>query len=219
MRILLSLIILALGVTLLLVGVRAARVLIALWGFLSGLAIGGALISAMSSAPLLGTALGIITGLFFGVFLGVAAYVYYAAAVIITIGMVGYWLGSSFILLFGIQPGFLSTVTGLVLGVVTGIGALLARAPKYVLIGITSVVGAITTVGSIMLLFNVVTVETFSYAATQAAISGSLFWTLFMLALAAVGMVLQSRLSSNYLLEPWTNDERHDTTPHATAVR
>jgi hypothetical protein len=209
------------GAVLILGGYRLARFIIPLWGFVSGLSLGGAVYGDMANTPFLGTVLGVIIGLAVGLLFAFLAYFYYVFAVVLMAGGLGYWLGSSFILLFGFEPGFLSAMLGLVLGILAGSAALLLNAPKYVLIVLTSLAGAVTTVGGILLLFRVVPLETFSYAAVNAALSNSFIWTMVALALAIIGLVFQSQTARRYDIEEWSLSEHsgHMTPTHPGGVR
>lgn len=217
MGIVLALLILALGLTLLFGGYRLARFIIPFWGFVSGLSVGGAIMSDLTGAPFLGAFLGLGVGFFLGLTLAVLAYLYYSAAVIVLAGLLGYWIGSSAMMLIGLDPGFLSTFIGSITGVIFGALALVANAPKYVLVTLTSFAGAVTTVSSFLVLFGEVSAEEFNYAATQAAISNSWIWLLMTLVLTLLGMIIQAQLTGSYNLERWAAGRRrrdhHTPTP------
>jgi hypothetical protein len=209
MRILFALPSVGVGVALLAIGFRMARLLIPLMGFLAGLTFGGAIIANSADAPFLGTLAGIVVGLITGVFLAVLAYAYYYIAVIVLAIGIGFWLGSGFILLFGVNPGFLSTVVGIALGAVAGITAALYDAPKYLLIVLTSIAGAVTAVGGVMLLFNVIPLDIYSYNVASFTIRNSFFWSVLGLVALGVGVFVQSRSSaaSPYIFHKWGMDD------------
>lgn len=221
MRILFALLTLIVGIALLVGGYRLARFVIPLWGFLAGLSVGGSIVSSMASTPFLGTAIGIIVGLFLGVIFAVLSYMFYSIAVVVLIGAAGYWAGSSFIQLFGFNPGVLSVVVGTALGIMVAIVALLLNAPKFVLIVISAAVGAMTVVGSILLLFNQIPLEEFSYHAVNQSVGNSFIWTLFALVLAGASIAFQIATTARYNFEAWTlsaygGDEGHHLPPTPT---
>lgn len=203
MQILFGLLTAIVGVVLVFAGYRFARIIIPIMGFVSGLSIGGAVISAMASTPFLGTVLGVTLGLVLGAVFALIAYLFYAAAIIVLAGSLGYWLGSSFVLFLGLNRGFLSALVGLAVGVAIGLLALVANAPKYVLIVYTAIAGAVLTVGGTLLLFNQVPLDTFSYSAARVAITNSTFWSLVTLALAVVGGATQYRSTEEYEFDTW----------------
>lgn len=221
MRIILALLSALIGLALVFGGYRLARIVIPLLGFIAGISIGGAVIADMNSTPFLGTVLGVIVGLGMGLLLGLWAYVYYYIAVVVLGASLGYWAGSGVILLFGIDPGLLSALVGIALGAFVGLLAIISNAPKYVLIVLTSVAGAIATVGGVLLLFNQIPLEAYSYTAINVSLSHSFIWTLAALALWIVGMISQTTTSSDYEFREWTingNENRRvppTTTTHA----
>lgn len=217
MTILVALLSIFVGAGLLLSGYRAARFIIPLMGFLAGLSIGGAVIGNMADTPFLATALGIIVGLGTGLFLAVLAYLYYYVAVLILAGALGYWLGSGVLLMLGVNPGFLTAMLGLAGGLLVGGLAMIGDVPKYLLIILSAVAGAVVTVGGLMLLLHVIPLEVYSYTATHFAIANSFLWTVVTLVLLGVGIGFQASTTSRYLFHEWGvgEDGGHDM-PHTT---
>lgn len=209
------------GLAMLFAGYRLARIIIPIWGFVAGLSLGGGIIADMNSTPFLGTVIGITIGLILGAVFALLAYLYYSLAVVVLIGGLGYWAGSNFMVFLGLEPGFISAMSGLVLGVLLGVVALQVNAPKYVLIVVTSIAGALATIGGILLLFGQIPLEAYNFAVVHAAISYSWLWTLVMAALAIIGVVAQSVLTSAYEFEDWSFGGREHMPPttHAPGMR
>ncbi len=227
MRLLIALLSAIVGLALIVGGYRLARVLIPLVGFLAGLSLGGAIISDLAGTVFLGTLLGVVVGLIAGLIFAILAYFYYYIAVVILTGSIGYWAGSSLMLGLGFQPGILSFLSGLLLGVAAGFVAIVANAPRYVLIVLTSFMGAVTAVGSVMLLFHKIPLEAYSYTSAKLALSNSFLWTLATLSLWVIGMVVQAASTpTNYQFEEWNWSEESDhlptthshPTPHVTGA-
>jgi hypothetical protein len=208
------------GLALLFAGFRVARILIPLWGLFAGFAVGGAVASDMSSTPFLGATVGIFVGLCVGLLLAVFAYLYYWAAVLVLAGGIGYWIGSGFLLWLGFSPGILSALVGLGLGIAFAMFALFVDVPRYVLIVLTSMAGAVALVGGALVLFNQMPIEAFSYAVTSQIVASSWWWSLLALALAATGIAAQAVMTAGYGFEKWFGghyDEPHGgsaPTPH-----
>jgi hypothetical protein len=219
MTVIYALLALAIGGALLAVGYRLAHIAIPLWGFLAGLSVGGSIIAAMSDVPFLGTFLGVVVGLMLGLVFAVLSYLYYNIAVVVLLGAAGYWLGSSFIMLFGFDPGILSVTVGLALGLLAGITALLVNAPKYVLIIGTSFAGAMAAIGGLLLLFNQIELNSFNYEAIANSVSNSFIWTLLALVIMGAGIAFQVATTIRYSFEEWTFDhlgtgDGHGLTTH-----
>lgn len=220
MTILFALLTIVVGLALVFEGYRLARFFIPLLGFLTGLSFGGAIIAGTSSTPFLRTLLGIFLGIAMGlVFAALAYFSYYLAVIVLAAGL-GYWAGSGFILLLGFRPGILSALAGIAVGIVVGVLAVLARAPKYVLVILTSIAGAVSTIGGVMLLFGQIPLEVFNYHTARVALSNSFLWSLMAIALFIVGLVTQIRSASTYEFEEWAtgNDHTHHPTPPTTHV-
>jgi hypothetical protein len=215
MRIIFALLSLVAGLLLIFSGYRLARYLIPLIGFIAGLSLGGAITADIAGTVFLGTALGIFMGIILGLVLAAIAYFYYSLAVIVLAGGLGYWAGSSFILALGFNPGVLSVVAGVALGCIVGMLAIFYNAPKYVLVLMTSVVGAVAAVGGTLLLFNKIPLDAYSYTTAHLAISNSFIWTVVALALIVVGVVSQVRSTENYTFERWAVGHDHNL-PQAT---
>ncbi len=191
------------GLALVFAGYRLARIIIALWGFITGLALGGAIAADLSSTPLLGASLGVITGLIVGLTLACVAYLFYAGAIIVLFGALGYWVASGFVLLIGSNFGLLAGLLGIGIGIMTGLCAIAFNAPKIVLIAITSLAGAMATVYGILLITNQLALNTLGYGTAASAIENSALWTLAILALTLAGSIMQSMSTSNFALKTW----------------
>ncbi len=214
MRILFAIITIFIGLSLVFGGYRLARFLIPFAGFLAGLSFGAAIVADLSGEVFLGTAFGIIVGLIAGLFLAVIAYLYYNIAVIVLAGTLGYMIGSEFIMFLGLDPGIISVVTGLAVGIFIGLVALMANAPKYVLIILTALTGSVLTIGGMLLMFNQIPLEAFSYTAAKVTISDSLFWSVGAIALLSVGIISQANTGRDYTFEEWSIYD--DSTDHPT---
>lgn len=214
---------LAIGVGLVLMfsGYRLARIMIPLWGFLTGLAFGGAIAADLWSTPVLAMTTGIITGLITGMALAVLSYLFYSAAVIVLFGALGYWIGSGFMLLIGSNFGLLAALIGIGLGIVCGVLAVSFNAPKYVLIGITSVAGALAIAGGLLLMTNQVPLSAFGYGVVHVVIENSVLWAFGTLCLAAAGFIMQAISTSHYQLHEWAMNAKpthHNFPPAAPTV-
>jgi len=214
MDILFALLSIAAGLALAFVGYRVARAIIPLWGFITGLTFGGAVMAALTGTPLLGAAAGIITGLAAGLAMAGLAYFFYGAAVIILFGSFGYWIGSGLVMSFGPHLELLAGLVGISLGLVAGIVAVALNTPKLVLIGITALVGAIGTIAGILMLGNQVPLSSAEFGMLHTIFDSSPIWMLATLALAAAGFIAQLLTTSDYRLKKWTVKPKHPKHQH-----
>lgn len=206
---LMALLFLVIGSALLVVGYRKARIVIPVWVFFSGFSAGLTIASNLSDTAVIGAFIGLGVGFVIGLALAVLSAMYYNIAIIALAALLGYWLGSSAMILLGIEPGFVSTVIGSVIGAIFGAGALLAKEPKYALITLTSFAGAVTVTGSFMILLGSISTDDLSYAANQRTISDAWLWLLFVTLSAATGMAVQAMLHPEFVFKTWSRG-RHD---------
>ena len=192
-----------LGVVLLTLGYRLARILIPLWAFFAGFSVGAAVFADSMNAAFIGTTLGIVTGLVIGLVFAVLAYFFYSLAVVLLGATLGYWLGTWFVGLFGIDGGFFSSMVGVVVGAVFGVLTLGLNIAKWLLIFLTSSAGATAVVGGILVLFNKIELSAFDYTTAAAEIESSVLWSIVSLGLLLVGVVIQTFTSNDYVIESW----------------
>jgi len=107
------------------------------------------------------------------------------------------------VLFLGFNKGFLSAIVGIVLGAIVGLIALFSNMPKYFLIAVSSIGGAVAVLGAVMLLLNKIQLDAFNYAAVSQTVTGSWFWLILAVLLAGVGMVYQVKANPEYTLEEW----------------
>ncbi len=172
-------------------GYRAMRVIFPLWGMVTGYWLGAQAVHLITGDSFLGTTLGIIVGIVFAILGALLAYLYFSAAILLFMGVVGFWLGSGIIELFGIRPGILSATVGIVLGVFFVLLGLVIRAPRLYLLIITAFAGAGLLVAGTLLLINVVDLQDFENGALAVVGDQRLFWRLAALGLALAGMAAQ----------------------------
>jgi hypothetical protein len=192
-----------LGAVLLFAGYRFGRIIIPLWGLFAGFALGASAASDALGGAFIGTTVGIVLGLLVGLVFAAFSYFFYSLAVVLLGASIGYWIGSGFITLLGFHRGFLAAVVGIVVGAVFCIAALVLNAPKYFLISVTSLGGAVAIVGGALLLLNKIQLDAFNYNAATTVISNSAVWLAITAALIVVGILAQIKSNPDYTLEEW----------------
>lgn len=193
-----------LGVLLLATGYRFARILIPIWAFFAGFAVGAAVFADATNAGFIANTLGIITGLIVGLVFALFSYFFYSLAVVLLGATTGYWIGTAFVSWLGFSKGFLSAVVGISLGVVFALLTIGLNVAKYLLIALTSIAGAVAVVGGIFVLFNKIELSAFDYTTASAAIGNSVLWSIVTFVLIIIGVVVQTITTNEYLLEDWT---------------
>jgi len=192
-----------LGLALVFGGYRLARILIPLWGLFAGFTLGAAGVSDALNNGFIGTTMGIIAGVVVGLVFAALAYFFFSLAVILFSASLGYWFGTSMVLFLGFNKGFLSAIVGIVIGAFVGLVALFGNIPKYFLITISAIGGAMAVLGSIMLLLDKIQLDAFNYADVSQAVTASWFWLILAVLLAGVGFVFQVKANPDFTLEQW----------------
>ena len=178
-------------------GYLLMRIVIPVWGFFVGFALGGAIISAITDRAFLGTVLGWIIGVVIGVVFAFIAYTYYAVAVVLTMGTVGYLLGSTLMVALDIRWNWLVIAVGVVVGFVLALGAILIDLPTVVLTVVTALSGATAVIGGVMLIVNRLDLADLGDDAITSQINASWGWWLAYLVLALAGVFAQVQATEN----------------------
>ncbi|MCU0667472.1 MAG: TMEM198/TM7SF3 family protein [Patescibacteria group bacterium] len=206
MDILFGILAIGIGGLILISGYRLARIVLPLWGFFAGFTLGAAGAADAFGEAFLGTSMGIFIGLIIGVVFAIFAYFFYSLAVVLLGASAGYWLGTSFMALIGLDKGFLSAVVGISLGVVFALLTIGFNAAKYLLIGLTSLAGAVVLVNGIMLVFNQVNLSSFDYITATEAVKNSWIWVTTTVVLFIFGFATQYIANKDYYLDSWTTE-------------
>lgn len=172
-------------------GYKAMRLLLPLWGLVAGYWIGAELVNAITGHGFFETTLSIAVGVVFALVGAALAYLFYAAAIVIFMGMLGYWLGAGLLIAVGVDPGFLTAVVGIFVGLALAGFSLRVRAPKYFLLFFTALAGAALMVCGLLLLGNVVDLSTLKQGPINLVTEQTWIWQLLWLGVAAVGLTTQ----------------------------
>ena len=193
---------LLIGLAFAFVGYRFFLILLPIWGFFAGFAIGANAVASLFGEGFLATVTGWGIGFVLALICAVLAYLFWYAAVVILAGSVGYALGGSVLSAIGIDPGFLTFIAGVALGAVFLIGALVLNVPKYVIVVLTGIGGAAGMVLGASLIVGRVPVAALGDAGLLGApIHDSLFWAAAWAVLAIAGMVVQLRTFPEFQID------------------
>jgi predicted outer membrane lipoprotein len=171
-------------------GYLAMRIVISVWGALVGFALGASI--GADDGGLLSTGLSWILGIVLALLFAAIAYLYYEVSIAIAMGSIGFTLGASVLVAFGVTWSWLIVLSGLALGVVLAIVAIAGDLPTLLLVVLSAMAGASAIVAGIMLLTGVLDTELIT---TSAAITEELdddwYWYVIWLGLAVGGMITQ----------------------------
>jgi hypothetical protein len=170
-------------------GYLAMRLVIPMWGAFAGFMLGAGIVSG--DAGFLGNALGWVVGLGLAIVFGVIAYLYYEVSVIIGMMGIGFVLGTSVMVAFGVTWSWLIVLSGVVLAVVLAFVAIVGDLPMVLLTVLTALAGASTIVAGLMLLFGTVDVADFDIGDTTTYVADDWWWYAIYGGLVVAGIIAQ----------------------------
>ncbi|HEY2879242.1 hypothetical protein [Nocardioides sp.] len=181
------------GGAMLVAGQFVLRLIIPIWGFFAGFAVGAGLVADLGNDRFLGTVLGWVLGLVLALVFAVFAYFYYYVAIVLAMGAAGFAIGSGIVVAFGISWNWVAVLVGLVVGLLVGLVSVLTNVPMILLVFIGSIAGAVGVTGGIMLLVGSLNSADFSRGDFTDTVSNSFGWSLLLLVLAIGGILIQAR--------------------------
>jgi hypothetical protein len=191
---------LIIGVLALVAGYRLFLLLLPIWGFFAGFAMGAHATALLFGQGFLATATSWIIGFVIGLIFAVLSYLIYTVGVALLSAAFGYFLGAGLTLLF-LDPGLIVTLVGLVGAVVMSFVVLAFNIQKPVLEFITSFGGATATITGILLLFGRITFESLGDNPVRLVLEDSIFWMIIWLILGFVGFGIQIASNKTYVIE------------------
>ena len=184
-------------------GYAFARILLTVWGLMFGVVLGGSLLDQYMSSGFLNTAFSITLSIILGLIFATSAYFFFYVAFVFAGAALGFYLGSHFLQLFGVDPNFLTAMLGITAGVIFGIAFIVLNLPRAYLIVVTAFSGAVFTIGGLLLVFNQIPLDYFCYQTAKLAVRYSVFWSMGSFVLAFCGIVVQSMRSPKTEIYGW----------------
>ena len=193
---------LALGAAVCFAGYKFFLYLLPVFGFVAGFWLGSALVAELFGSGFLSEVTGWIIGIVAGVILAIGSYFFWYVAIVLLAGAVGAWLGGGVMAAIGFNPdGILQLLVALAVGAIFAIGAIVLRAPKWVVLGLTALGGAGTAVSGVLLILGQIKVEAIQDGAFAAAWGAGPIWALITLGVAVAGFVAQDRSTKDFMMD------------------
>jgi hypothetical protein len=190
------------GLVLAFAGYRLFLVLLPIWGFFFGLALGAQTMQAIFGEAFLATVTSWVVGFVVGAVFAVLAYLFYIVAVAIIAGSLGYSLAVGLLMWIGMSMGPLVWIVGIIVGVALAAVTIMFNLQKWVIIAATAIMGAGAVIGAFVLMFNphLQALET----PIQTAIKTSPLLAILFLVVAILGIVAQVRANRTFELETYS---------------
>ena len=191
---------LVIGVLALVAGYRLFLLLLPIWGFFAGFAMGAHATTLIFGTGFLSTVTSWIVGFVAGLVFAVLSYLIYIVGVALLSAAFGYFLAAG-VMLFFLDPGLIVTLAGLAGAVVMAFVVLAFNIQKPVIEFITSFGGATAVLTGVMLLFGRISIETLGDNPVRAVMDDSVFWLIVWLVLGFVGFGIQVASNRTYVIE------------------
>ncbi len=212
--------VLMLGAVVALFGYRLFWIILPIWGFFAGLAIGAQGVQALFGDGFLSTALSWVVAFALGVIFAMLSYLFWFIAVALVGGYVGYAVVVGFFGLFGVELGPLVWILGVAVGIVTAILTLTLNLQKYVIIVGSGLLGASAIVGTILMIVHPVDVTTFADHPAKIIVDQGFGWSVMLIAVAVVAILFQLATTRYHEVDSynrWTDlTTESGTTPAAS---
>ena len=210
---------LMLGAIVALFGYRLLWIILPIWGFFFGLAVGGQGVQALFGDGFLSTAFSWIVAFCLGVLFALLSYFFWFLAVALVGGYVGYAIVVGFFGLINVELGVVVWLIGVAVGVVTAVLTLRFNVQKYVVIFATGVLGAAAIVGTIITLFNPLNPTDLADHPAKVVVDQGFGWAVFFILAAIIAILFQLATTRVYEVEHynrWVEYSGSGTTDVAT---
>ena len=183
-------------------GYRLFLLLLPLWGFIFGFALGAQTITALFSQGFLATATSWVVGFIVGLVFALLSYLFYMFGVAILSASFGYAIGIGFMGLFG-ATGWLAWLVGIILAVVVAGVVIYFNLQKYAVEIITGAMGSAIAIGSLMFPLGIYLVDDLASGGVfKKVMANNPWWALFWIILAVVAIVFQWRQNKAWNITP-----------------
>jgi hypothetical protein len=201
-----TLIALLFGLTLCFVGYRLFLILLPIWGFFFGFALGAETLQALFGVGFLASISSWVVGFIVGAIFAVLSYLFYIVGVAILAGSLGYALGAGFMHLIGIDLGFLVWIVGIVVAIALAVVTIMFNIQKYVIIVATALGGAGMMIGTLVLGVGGMTIANMVGNPVRLVLQNTgWLWTLIFIVVAGAGIFVQIVANRDYEIEAYEN--------------
>ena len=184
-------------------GYRWFLILLPIWGFFFGFAVGAEAMQAIFGEAFLATVTSWVVGFIVAALFAVLSYLVYGVGVALVAGSLGYGLGVGFMNLIGIVFGVLAWLVGIVAGAILLLVTFRFDLQRYVIIVTTAIGGAGIIVITLMFGYTGLTLANLADNPIQFALNDSVLWTLFFFAVTIIGMAVQAVTTRGFVIEPY----------------
>jgi hypothetical protein len=184
-------------------GYRLLWIILPIWGFFAGFAIGAQAIQAIFDEAFLATVTSWVVGFVVGGVFAVLSYLFYFIAVALLSGGFGYGLAVGVLTWIGLDFGVVVWLIGIAAGVITAVVVVALNIQKYAVIVITAFGGAGVIIYTLLAGFGDLSPAEMLADPVQTAVSDSWLWFLFFVIVAGSGIYSQLQTNRGYDVEEY----------------
>ncbi|HTP01050.1 MAG TPA: DUF4203 domain-containing protein [Anaerolineales bacterium] len=193
------------GTVLAFAGYRLFIFLLPIWGFFFGLGLGAQAVQALLGSGFLADVTSWVVGFVVGLLFALLSYLFYAFAVAMIGGSLGYAVAVGFLTWLGLQFGFLVWIIGIAVGVVVAFVTIVLNLQKWVVIAATAILGTGVVFGTILVMFNPLAKLLVNPVAVLLSTSPLLL--ILFIVVAAAGAYVQIRSTPAWTVESYNRVE------------
>jgi hypothetical protein len=187
-------------------------ILLPIYGFFFGLSFGAHSVQALFGDGFLSTTTSWVVGFFVGLLFALLSYLFWAFAVALMAGSLGYALVAGFFGLFDADLTVLVWIVGVAVGIVFAIAALALNLQKAIVIVATSLLGAWSIIGTFLFLFTSATPEMIADDGVKIVLEDHPLWFIIFAVVAALGMAFQFQANRNYEIRAYNRWREYSET-------
>ncbi len=191
------------GLTVAFFGYKLLWLILPIWGFFAGFAIGAQAIQAVFSEAFLATVTSWVVGFIVGGIFALLSYLFYFLAVALLSGAFGYGVTVGILTWIGMDFGFLVWLIAIIVAVITAVAVIRFDIQKYAVIVITAIGGTGVIIFTFLVAFGDLSVAEMLIAPVLSAINDSWLWFLFFVVMAGTGIYFQLQTNRAYDVEEY----------------
>lgn len=190
------------GLVLCFAGYRLFIVLLPIWAFVFGFALGAQAIQVLFNVGFLATVTSWVVGLVVGAIFAALSYLFYIAAVAIIAGSLGYSLAVGILMAIGLDMGILVWIIGIVVALIVAVATIVLNLQKWVIIAATAILGSAAMIETVVFLFN--PVARFLENPVRVTLEAYPLLAVVFVVLAILGIIVQWRSTRTFMVAEYS---------------
>lgn len=191
------------GLTVAFFGYKLLWLILPIWGFFAGFAIGAQAIQAISSEAFLATVTSWVVGFIVGGLFALLSYLFYFIAVALLSGAFGYGVTVGILTWIGMDFDFLVWLIAIIVAVIAAVAVLRFNIQKYAVIVVTAVGGTGVIIYTFLAAFGDLSAVDMLTSPVLSAIDDSWLWFLFFVVMAGTGIYFQLQTNRAYEVDEY----------------